>query len=354
MKLPLEAILLTWSIIWCSTAVPIALGPSKLGRRGASFENLRGLTRLKDDYTSYKVFSHPEKFFHEADFSPHYDGRFADIELSHDVRSHHLRLLLKSYLDTMHRLGVRTWLMHGCLLGWWWNGKIMPWDTDVDVMMDEMGIKELGSWWNMTVHHFTADELRLPNPSALPRPSQAYDLNEENAKSDRMLHEDIAAHGKKYLLEVNPYYTNSSTRDRENVIDARWIDTSTGLFIDITTVHVQPIVDPAAKKANDEDDIELYTKDQHAYSYSQVFPLRASTFEGLPVYVPYNYEELLLDEYGYRSITHKSYRGWQFDEEHQIWIATPEAMEVTSPGEQKSARDRKSFFEKFQHGKDGR
>ena len=40
-----------------------------------------------------------------------------------------------------------------------------------------------------------------------------------------------------YLLEVNPKYTDPSYEDYLNVIDARWIDIDTGLFIDITAVR---------------------------------------------------------------------------------------------------------------------
>lgn len=43
--------------------------------------------------------------------------------------------------------------------------------------------------------------------------------------------------GRDYLLEVNPNYVNREQTDKLNVIDARWIDTESGLFIDITTVR---------------------------------------------------------------------------------------------------------------------
>ena len=60
-----------------------------------------------------------------------------------------------------------------------------------------------------------------------------------------------------YLLEVNPKYTDGSYEDYLNVIDARWIDTETGLFIDITAVR------PRAGKKN-----ILCSKDQHEESVS--------------------------------------------------------------------------------------
>ncbi len=42
------------------------------------------------------------------------------------------------------------------------------------------------------------------------------------------------------MLEINPGYMDGSYDDRLNVIDGRWIDTHTGLFIDITAVRLKP------------------------------------------------------------------------------------------------------------------
>jgi hypothetical protein len=43
--------------------------------------------------------------------------------------------------------------------------------------------------------------------------------------------------GRDYLLEINPHYVIRDDSDTENVIDARWIDMMSGLFIDITTAR---------------------------------------------------------------------------------------------------------------------
>lgn len=43
--------------------------------------------------------------------------------------------------------------------------------------------------------------------------------------------------GRVYMLEINPYYVNGSQSDNLNVIDARWVDMTSGLFIDITAVR---------------------------------------------------------------------------------------------------------------------
>ncbi|KAH7377286.1 LicD family-domain-containing protein [Pyrenochaeta sp. MPI-SDFR-AT-0127] len=328
MKLPAELLLL--SFVHLTSSAP-------LQQRSADFLSLRGLTRLTIDYSNPDSVTRPDKFFHESTFDPHYDGRFAEEELPLETRAFHLRLLVKTYMETMDRIGIQTWIMHGCLLGWWWNGKIMPWDSDVDVMMDERSIKQLGNWWNMTVHHFTARDLGLAQSTAQPGAKEG-GFEEEVMRRKRMLQDDTLKAGKKYLLEVNPNYTNTSTRDKHNVIDARWIDTSTGLYIDITTVHVAPIPSlHASHTPEDESDIELYTKDQHAYSNGQLFPLRKTTFESIDVKVPFAFEELLLEEYGPEALTDTYFNGYGFDPEKQEWaLAEPTQQQSLALAERES------------------
>jgi len=39
---------------------------------------------------------------------------------------------------------------------------------------------------------------------------------------------------REYLLDINPYHTERERGDAQNMIDARFIDKTNGLFIDIT------------------------------------------------------------------------------------------------------------------------
>ena len=157
----------------------------------------------------------------------------------------------------------------------------MPWDSDVDVQMSEGSMHYLAKYYNMTIHHF-----RLPGQE----------------------------HGRDYLLEVNPHYLNASTADWLNVIDARWIDTESGLFIDITTLRVDREHEPEGSVP------DMYCKDKHRYRYKDIFPLRQSEFESVPVKVPYAYSELLEFEYGPGSLTNKHFANHNFNEQQQIWI----------------------------------
>jgi hypothetical protein len=49
---------------------------------------------------------------------------FADKQLGYEDRKSHLVALVHTYLSTMADIGAETWLMHGTLMGWWWNRKV--------------------------------------------------------------------------------------------------------------------------------------------------------------------------------------------------------------------------------------
>lgn len=156
---------------------------------------------------------------------------------------------MQTYLATMTDIGAETWVMHGTLLGWWWNQKvralhhvdffaliihqILPWDSDLDVQVSESTIHFLAKYYNMTEHHYKLSHV---------------------------------PEGRIYLLEINPHYVLRVTEDKLNVIDARWIDTDTGLFIDITTVRKN------FTAINDGVHGALMCKDTHHYLVSDISP----------------------------------------------------------------------------------
>ncbi|KAF2197832.1 hypothetical protein GQ43DRAFT_451417 [Delitschia confertaspora ATCC 74209] len=266
----------------------------RVWKRDADIESLRGLTTANGDHSG-KAGDPKGKYFHESTFHPHYDGRFAETVLSDpSIRRTHLTSLAQTYLRTMREIGAETWLMHGSLLGWWWNRRIMPWDSDIDVQVSERSIAFLAEYYNMTVHHFDI-------------PASAEGPGKEK--------------GRNYLLEVNPYYKNGSTDDWLNVIDARWIDMETGLFIDITTLR--------RNRTAEEEGIygHMMCKDKHKYRENDIFSLRDSIFEGVPVKIPYAYTKLLEEEYGADALTKTEFERHHFEMENMEWVPDTDSPE---------------------------
>ena len=106
------------------------------------------------------------------------------------------------------------------------SNQIMPWDSDIDVQVSETTLHFMAKYYNMTEHHY--DLPGIPG-------------------------------GRTYLMEINPNFVARTQEDRLNVIDARWIDTSSGIFIDITAVRK----DYEAREKGDEG--ALMCKDHHRF-----------------------------------------------------------------------------------------
>ncbi|ROT39339.1 mannosylphosphorylation protein [Sodiomyces alkalinus F11] len=237
-------------------------------------KNIKNVNEKGEEYHAQ-----PGKYFHESSFHVHYDGRFASHPIvDQDEQRHAIKVLVQTYLATFRDLGIETWLMHGTLLGWWWNKQILPWDTDADVMISEPSIYRLAAYYNMTTYYF--EYPAVPN-------------------------------GRTFQLEVNPHYTIREDSDRLNVVDARWIDMENGLFIDITTASYD--------LDHPEGEGVLVCKDGHQFRDTYLFPLLDTTFEGVEVKIPFKYKEMLESEYGEEALTRKKFHGHVFDDIKMEW-----------------------------------
>lgn len=222
----------------------------------------------------------PDKFFHERE--NHFDVRYFRQRLDQPAVLGSLRLLFREFSQVMSGNGIPFFLMHGTLLGWYWNRGILPWDSDIDVGVAAASLALL-------------DELapRLGHPRC--------------------------------VLEVNPHYVDrrslnrSPAEDREpNRIDARFIDRETGLFIDITG-----FADAGAGL--------VASKCPHVFPAACIFPLRPSRFEGVETFVPRNVIPLLHCEYGDRCTKRVRFNGYRWDRQSGAWLEEPDLAGRSRP-----------------------
>ncbi|RNJ57643.1 hypothetical protein D7B24_005725 [Verticillium nonalfalfae] len=206
-------------------------------------------------------------------------GKYFDEKLRREA----LRVLIQTYLATFESIGIETWLMHGSLLGWWWNKRVMPWDDDADVMVSEPSMFLLAAYYNMTTYYY-----EYP---AIPE-------------------------GRSFLLDINPHYLVRDKGKGLNSIDARWIDMEHGLFIDITTARYNVTYG--------EGEGVLVGKDGHLFRDTYLLPLLETTFEGVKAKIPYKYKDFLISEYGKESLSDKEINNHHFDEDKMEWVPTGE------------------------------
>jgi LicD family len=226
---------------------------------GISWENVSLPKYYQELSTNGK--SHKRKL--NAD---HIDLRFYDNSseisyLNYDIRSKNLARLVAAWSQFSLQAGVHPWINHGALIGWFWNQKLLPWDADIDVQI-------LYS--------------EFPKLVAL----------------------NGSEYGGRYMLDVNPYHSQRLPIDG-NTIDARFIDMTTGLFIDITALVMKGG--------------RLSCKSPHYYYVDDLFPLHLTQLEGAFVFRPHRAMKILVTEYGERSMTKLLFNGYAFGKYSQVW-----------------------------------
>jgi hypothetical protein len=226
------------------------------------------------------------KYFHEPvghekgadDRLGHYDTRYFHGMVTDEERVETLHHMVRAYLDFFRENQLETWIAHGTLLGWWWNSKLLPWDWDVDTQVRDTTLVRLANEFNQTMSHYVSADKKYE---------------------------------REYMLDINPWAYFRDNGPGHNIIDARWIDTTNGLYIDITALSV---FDPRSKPDQWE------CKNHHKYKTEDLFPLRESSFEGVVSMVPYKYQEMLLEEYSLKSLTRTNYENHTWYPEQGQWV----------------------------------
>ncbi len=179
-----------------------------------------------------------QKFFHEMAGRPHLDAQYGKPTVTNSDIIPELRFLLSELVKTCKCDFV---LMYGGLIGWYFNGHLLPWDDDIDVIILQNGIKQFVKYDGMETS--------------------------------------------RWIIKVNPNYKNRNCNDVHNKIDARIISKQMGVFIDITFFW--------------EDGSGYFkAKDGNVFRRNHILPLKRTLFEGQPVCVPGEVEKVLIHKYG--------------------------------------------------------
>ncbi|KAI0445555.1 LicD family-domain-containing protein [Xylaria telfairii] len=295
-----------------------------------------------------------QKYFHEPGWdaeSGHYDARYFNGKVPYEQHRTALRHLVRSYLTTFRALGIETWLAHGSLLGWWWNGRIMPWDYDLDVQVSTATLSFLGERYNRSMHEY---EYEVDNNQNGPVILLDDNNNKNNSasESENLGRDDsrgVAVVGSKmkktYLLDINPHHGALTKGNGANIIDARWIDTSNGMFIDITGLRER---DPAGAPG------VWSCKNNHRYLTGELWPLRRTEFEGAEAWIPYSFDKVLTDEYGAKSLVTEEWAGHRWMPQLREWVKMAKKKKPAQEEKKEEEKKKEEEEEKKEEEKEER
>ncbi|ODQ77787.1 hypothetical protein BABINDRAFT_168748 [Babjeviella inositovora NRRL Y-12698] len=241
----------------------------------------------------------------------HYDWRFFSGLTHQNLAEQRIVLhhMLRTWLKFTGEFGFTTWLAHGSLLSWYWNGLSFPWDNDMDVQMS------LEALHAMTLQF---------NQSLVVGLDESYD---------------------NYLLDVGTYITERSPGNGKNSIDARFIHTGTGLYIDITGIAltsatpgllytkyledqwVELGLPGSYAEVVPEQRLDAHTKMNmlndrkgHCIALEHLTPLRQTIVEGTPAYIPRGFQRVLENEY-MGGLTRKEFDNYVYMPQLRNWIS---------------------------------
>ncbi|KAJ3237273.1 hypothetical protein HDU81_009779 [Chytriomyces hyalinus] len=201
-----------------------------------------------------------------------------------------LQSLLQAWSLFTQKNKIIWWLAHGQLLGWYWNGNTLPWDTDLDIQMTMFQLIQLIRFNNTLVEN-------------------------------------------RYLVDVNPNFASRKSTTKLNTIDARFIDTHTGYMMDITA-----LVMAFEDSSHSEFTGLLFCKSPHAYNYADIVPLHETVYESIQVWRPHAVAAILTREYGLKSLVKTVYRPYSrpvtfvFQQNQNKWVDTNTIKWKRRPG----------------------
>lgn len=190
----------------------------------------------------------------------HYDLKYGKI-VDNLTLIEILKYLLEELCKICNKRDIKIIIMHGSLIGWYFNKSILPYDNDIDVCILQEDILKF-------------------------------------IKCDGIETDD-------YIIKINPNFINRNPNDRDNVIDARIISKKCGLFIDITFL------------TNIEYNNYYNCKSPHYYMKDNILPLKKDYFENCNIYIPNKYKFCLFQEYG-KKVLYPKYKNWIFKDKK--WI----------------------------------
>lgn len=263
-----------------------------------------------------KYFSEAKLIRTEKDWAngAHYDWRFFNgLVKTADKQQIILFNLLKAWLSFTNTYQINTWIAHGSLLSWYWNGLSFPWDIDIDVQMPIADLHKLSHEFNQSI---------------------IVDLASGQKNG--------GVRTGRYFIDCGTYISQRERRNGFNNIDARFIDLDTGTYIDITALSTSdtwcplrydndvtnpPIEQPPSPTILTGNNIirnrkaKLYNcKNNHFALFQEVSPLRFTMIEGLPTYIVHDYEEVLRAEYNDKGLYKKGYSTKMFLHKLKLFV----------------------------------
>mgnify|MGYP002834320967 CR=1 FL=1 len=199
-----------------------------------------------------------------------------------DMDSIHYGLLQNlQMLHTMsQKIDIPFILLHGGLIGWYWNEKLLPWDTDIDVSI---------------IDHISYESWLKSFPTTNDTVFQHEEHRDDRYKTFYKVSEEFVVY-----VDTNP----------KHHIESRLLHEPTGVYTDIT--YLYPQNSDYVMKANLN---QLWGG--HTFPQKQLLPLQECNINNIQLHCPHSVETILKNEYpGFKN---KRFKEFVFLQDEKCW-----------------------------------
>lgn len=225
-------------------------------------------------------------------YEANYDWRFFKKSLDHSRHRAALHQTIRAWLEMTKNLEITTWLSQESLIGWARNGIILPWENVVHFELPAREMGKLATSFNYT--------LIITDPS-------------ENSNT--------------YLVDVSPHFMERARKNDGNASpeapDARFIDTKTGVYIELNGVMSGDgrVPDDVKEQFPEEKDRFNFVNSGMGkfYHITDLLPLKKTLFEGKLANVPANAIRIVTADYNDVVSTNEFYN-YKYHEHLRLWV----------------------------------
>ena len=225
-----------------------------------------------------------------------------------------LLLLFNYFIDICDNNEIKPIITHGSLIGWYFNRKVLPWDTNINISF--IG-KSIDNFLNLDINKLNNNNGRFHiwiNPNMK-------DRTPNYLKNDMIDAKIIDLNNRYNTIQITFLYQSIDNYFKENVIkNLEVVNTSTNPF---KSSNYELKLKSYVKSITNNGDLIKNTnyvncKSPHYYDIKLILPLKLEIFENRHIYVPNNVYDCLLQEYG-KQVFIPKYKNWIYDNNLEIW-----------------------------------
>jgi phosphorylcholine metabolism protein LicD len=245
------------------------------------------------------------KFFNEKGNNSHLDSKYGKNQNLQEIHRE-LKKLLKQFTYICSEKEIKPIIMHGSLIGWYFNRRILPWDNDIDIVLTGKSIENLKK-----LDNFETEKIIIKvNPNSVDR------NNDKNNKIDaRVISKENGV-----FIDITFLYQSLDNNFKTNII--RYLSTIQNTTNPYMRANYENKLKYIVKSINRSEPIEssgyVNCKSPHYYNIKHILPLKKEKFEDCDIFLPSNIQECLHQEYG-PDVFKPKFKNWVYDNKQEIW-----------------------------------